>query len=328
MTIETAEILLKILLFIMVACTFGFLMKYIHDFKIVNMVVAKIKGDVFEYDRVRRVQMKKEIERKNSFISDGSQEKENTNFFTRLTTKLYQKIRMTGVSTKFPGFSETMFMMATFLIGAVLFLILSKISSSTVAFVALLFYFIVIWFCLDLIAYSRRMNVEGQLLQFTNECASASRQYSNIIDIIGSVYDQFSGAFREALEECYVEAKTQNDKALAFTHLKEKFDSVQLAFVIDNFDMCSTSTGDYYSVATDLGNTVSIFTSSHERKAATLRNAKANIVVMFILCLIILYFLGNFFTGGYDVIFRTKIGNILIIALAGIFVFGITIKAD
>lgn len=324
MNIDMIELILKILLFVFIAMGFLFLAKYAKDFKIASLLSAKIKGDILEYDRVRRLQMKEELQKKSNIIEENPKDKKQVSFIS----KLYKRIRMTGISTKFPGFSEITFIAFVLLSGVFIFAIISIFSSPLVALVATLIFLFAIWYLLDLVAYNRRMNVEGQLLQFTNACASASRQYSNIVDIIGSIYDQFTGPFRDALQECYVDAKTNNNKDLAFTHLKERFDSVQLAFVIDNFDMCSSSTGDYYTVATDLSKTVSIYSSSHERRAVTLRNAKVNILAMFVIALVIVYSLGTFFDSGLTTILHTPIGNILLVALIGVFIFGISIKAE
>lgn len=324
MNIDMIELILKVLLFVFVGMGFLFLMKYIYDFKVFHLISAKVKGDILEYDRVRREQMKEEFQRSKSILEDNSKSKTKISF----VSKLYKRIKMTGISTKFPGFSETTFVCAVLLLGILIYAVVSVISSALVAIVTTGIYLLGVWYILDLIAYNRRMNVEGQLLQFTNACASASRQYSNIVDIIGSVYDQFTGPFRDALQECYVDAKTNNNKELAFAHLKERFDSVQLAFVIDNFDMCSSSTGDYYTIATDLSKTISIYSSSHERRAVTLRNAKVNILAMFVIALVIVYSLGTFFDSGLSTILHTPIGNILLVALVGVFIFGISIKAD
>ena len=327
MNIEIVELVLKILLFISTAMIFLFLAKYAKDYKIFFLLLAKIKGDVHEYDRVRRQQMKEEIQRRESFLEKDANAKDSKREISFIS-RLYKRIRMTGISTKFPGFSEITFVGVILVLGLLIFTVMSVVSTPIVSLIAVAVYLIMVWYMLDIVAYSRKMNVEGQLLQFTNACASASRQYSNIVDIIGSVYDQFTGPFREALQECYVDAKTNNNKALAFAHLKERFDSVQLAFVIDNFDMCSSSTGDYYAIASDLSKTVSIYATSHERKAVTLRNAKINIAVMFVIALVIIYALGTFFESGLSIILQTPIGNCLLILLVGVFIFGISIKAE
>lgn len=322
MNIEIIMIALKILLFVCVGATFGFLAKYMVEYKVVSLVLAKIRGDIFEYDRVKRTQIRASLEASKSILDQTEKDKDG------VVSKLYKRIEMTGVSIKFPGFSETTFIFVALTIGIMLSAVFSVCSSPVTGGIIFVAYLVAVWYCLGLIAYMRKQNVESQLLQFTNSCASASRQYSSIIDIVGAIYDQFEGAFREALEACYVEAKTTNNQDLAFKHLKGKFDSIQLAFIIDNFVMCSASTGDYYMTATDLSKTVSIYTTSHEKKAITLRNAKIEVSVMFAIAGIIMYALGTFFESGLDVIFHTLIGNLLLVIMICIFLAGISIKAD
>ena len=323
-------IFLKILLFALVFTVFISLGIYVNKFKIFQLIAAKIKTDAFEYDRIRREQMKKDLRRRNNFLQNEDSLKldEKTSSSSSFFLKIYDKIRMTGITTKIPGFSEILFI-GTILFVTFLILFIASIVVSPIVGIgcAILFLFLV-YYVISLIVYARRINVESQLLQFTNACASASRQYSNIVDIIGSIYDQFTGAFREALEACYVEAKALNDKEKAFENMKDKFDSTQLAFVIDNFDTCSSLTGDYYSVATDLSKTVAIFTTSRDKRAVTLRNAKIHISVMFGVALIIMYSLGTFFESGLSILTGTPIGILLIVALIGIFLFGLNIKAE
>lgn len=323
---EILIICLKILLFLLVFTVFWCFLKYVRDFKVLNLLIAKIRGDAYAYDRVRREQMKMEVQRKSNLLKDNiaDADKDTSDSFF---VKLYGKIRMTGITVKFPGFSEVLFLSTVLFIAIILFIVTSLMMSPIVGLGIVGLFLFVVYYTINLIVYRRKVNVESQLLQFTNACASASRQYSNIIDIIGSIYDQFSGAFREALEACYVEAKAGNDKQRAFENMKDKFDSTQLAFVIDNFDMCSSLTGDYYSVATDLSKTVAIFTTSRDKKAVTLRNAKIQTTVMFVIALVIIYSLGSFFGGGVTFLTGTPIGVLLIIALVGVFLFGLNIKA-
>lgn len=322
MKVEIIMLVMKILLFLSIGTMFGFLAKYMVDYKVVSLIVAKVRGDILEYDRVKRAQIRASLEASKSILDQEEKQRDTP------ISKIFKRIEMTGVSIKFPGFSETTFIVMTLLVGIALFATFSIISAFLTGLIIFVAYLIAVWYCLGLITYMRKQNVDSQLLQFTNSCASASRQYSSIIDIIGAIYDQFEGAFREALEACYVEAKTTNNQELAFKHLKGKFDSTQLAFTIDNFVMCSASTGDYYMTATDLSKTVSIYATSHEKKAITLRNAKIEVSVMFVIAGVIMYALGTFFESGLDVIFHTTIGNLLLIVMVCIFLAGISIKAD
>lgn len=323
MNMDTVELILKIILFIIVAFMCGCFVKYLKDYKIISMFYTKLKGDIYAYDRIRREQMRKELERNKGVLNFSSSAKG-----IPFVSKIYRRIEMTGITLKFPAFSEMVFLIIFCITGLMIFAVVYVATSPMVGLIALVSYVVLIWYGLGIIVYGRKLGVESQLLQFTNSAASASRQYSGIIDIIGAIYDQFEGPFREALEICYVEAKTNNDNDLAFTHLKDKFDSVQLAFVIDNLVMCSASTGDYYTVATDLSKTVSIFTNSHEKKAVTLRNARINITVMFALAFLIMYGLGTFFENGFSVFLSTTVGNILCILLVFVYILGMNIRAD
>lgn len=322
--IQMIELALKITLFLVVGMGIFNLVKYFYDYRIFQATYAKFKGDVYEYDRIRRQQMKNDFESQNNIFDTTVIKDKKIPFLS----KLYRRIELTGVTLKIPAFSESLFAFIMMIIGIVISLITAHLTSKTVGAVVFVMYIFIVWYVLGIIVYYRKENVDGQLLQFTNSAASASRQYSSVVDIIGAIYDQFNGPFREALEASYVESKTTNDSDLAFKHMKDKFDSPQLAFVIDNFVMCSASTGDYYAVASDLAKTVAIYTSSHEKKAVTLRNAKINITVMFFLASLIMYSLSGFFGDGLEVLLHTTVGNILVLALVFIFVMGMNIKAD
>lgn len=322
MNYEVIELVLKVVLFLCILGMFGGFAKYLKDYKVFPLLYAKLKGDIYAYDRVRRQQMKQELEKRKGVLEEDENKK------IPIITKIYKRIEMTGISKKIPTFSELTFLICVIVVGVIIVVVLNMFTFGLVALTFLGIYTFLIWYGLGIIVYQRKLNVDSQLLQFTNSCASASRQYSNIVDIIGAIYDQFEGPFREALEACYVEAKTKNDSKTAFLHLKKSFDSLQLAFVIDNLIMCSTSTGDYYTVATDLSKTVAIYATSHEKMATTLRNAKLNISVMFIVACVIMYSLGTFFENGLSAILGTAIGLILCMILILIYIFGMSIRAE
>ena len=324
MTITLATFILKCALFLCVGTFSGCMISYIKNYHIIELVITKIKGDVLEYDRIRRQQMKKDITEDRSFLKTSNEKETKESFIS----KIYRRLEMTGITEKIPGFSELMFAILILIFAIIIFGALTIFSSIYTGIAGAAVFLIGTWYILGIIAYNRRMHVESQLLQFTNSCASASRQYSNIIDIIGSIYDQFTGSFRESLEACYVEAKTTNDSDTAFKHLTNKYDSAQFSMIIDNLIMCSSSTGDYYSTAIDLTKIITVYSSSHERKTVTLRNSKVNIVVMFVISAFIIYALSVFFDGAINMLIHTPLGNIILIAFVAVFVFGMSIKTE
>ena len=304
-----------------VFCFVVFVIKYLRDYRIFEGLYARLKGDIQAYDRVKRSQMRTHMEANaNSFIKKN--EKESA------MDKLYLMIAHTGITEAIPGFSEMGLVIMLVVIALFIFTALSITKSVVTGLLTTAVFLIIMWYILDLIAYSRKIRMEKQLLQFINTCSSASLQYSNIIDIFGAVYDQFSSPLKEGLEACYVEAKSTNDKSLALKHLKDRYDSTQFSFIIDNLEMCSSATGDYHTTAKDVSETVSIYSASHEKKRMILRNAKVNIVVMFVIMLGILYLLYMFLGSITHVMFDTLIGNIITLAMILILFYGLNIKTE
>lgn len=318
--IALATVVFMTLMFLTSFLSALFFTKYLKDYKILQGIFAKIKGNTREYDRVRRMQIKQELEENRQLYYKDKK----PSFISRL----YATIAMTGVIEKVPGFSESAFFAMVIVLAVCVFGLVSWFKGAAVGGIAAVAFFIVVWYILSLLAYNRRIKLESQLLQFINACSSASMQYSSIIDIFGATYEQFKNPLRDALEECYVEAKQMNDKERAIRHLVEKFDSTQFAFVIDNLELCSSITGDYHGIAKDISETVAIYSNSHEKKKVLLRNAKINISIMFGMCIVILYMLSLFLGGLKDVLLNTFAGNVGIILLILMLFYSMNMKAE
>lgn len=320
-TLTIVSLVFTVLILISCGVFSFFFVKYFVDYKIFQTLFAKISGNARAYDSMRRKQMRVEIEsQKDVFVRKRKSKNP--------IIKFYNNIALSGITEKVPGFSEVGFAVVIFTF-MLLILVVTSVKISLIAGLATAFVFaIIVFYSLSLLAYNRRINLEKQLLQFTNACASASMQYTNIIDIFGIIYEQFNSPLKEALERCYIEAKQTSNKELALKHLEDKFDSTQFNFVIDNMELCSAITGDYYSTARDVSNTIAIYSTSYEKKRALLRNAKANIIAMFAISMVILYLLSLFLGGIVDVIYSTTIGNLLALALILVFFYGLNMKTD
>ena len=324
MSYEAAILAAKGVMGLFVFLTVFFFVKYIRDYRVVQMLVEKLRGNAAEVDRIKRTQVKEALETSKSVIRSAEAKGKKTS----LATKVFAQIDATGVLEAVPGFSETTFIAVVLCLDGALAIAVAVARNLVVAAAVFVVVALSVWYSLTIAEYVRRTHVDSQLLQFTNACATASRQYSNIVDIVGSIYDQFTGAFRDSLQAFYIEAKATNDRDAAIEHLKSKFSSDQLAFVLDNFVLCSQSTGDYYSVAMDLSKTIAIYVASHEKKAVVLRNAKVNICVMFVICIAIVLSMEQFFSGAMDVMLNTTVGNVLLVSLGGVFFYGMSMKAE
>lgn len=318
-----AFIKLGMFIAIAIACAVAgiFFAKYLRDYKVFQFIYAKIRGRAAEADRIRRMQMREDFKKYEDIMNTDEVEKPS------LISRIYKAIQMTGVITEIPGFSETTFLILFVFVGLLIFAGFSYKVNPLAGLFAMLGYAVIGVYSLSILTYSRRIKVETQLLDFVNMVATASRQYSNLTDILGATYEGFQQPLRGAMEACYIESRQTNNADLAIQHMKAKFDSVQLAFVLDNLMLCSKETGDYTSVAQDISKTVAIYLASHEKKQALLRNAKITLTVMAILSVVIVFALGEF-VGGVSVLFSTTGGVIIAILILVLYFYGLNLKAE
>lgn len=311
----------KLLLLLTAALFVYFTLKYLRDYQIGKYLWSIITDNMSAYDKIQKAQMQQQAEDM-EFITLKREEEKN------FIDKFYDVLASAGIADVIPGFSETGFVIIVASIGLIILVTLSYLRGALIGIAGLGFFFVVVWYLLTLAAYNRKVQLEGQLLQFINACASASAQYSNLIDIFGAIYPQFKGALKKGLEACYIEAKQTNDKEMAIKHLTRKFRSEQFTFLVDNLELCSSITGDYHSVAKDLSNIISIYMGSFKKKQAALKSAKMNVTLMFGMSFVILYCLGLFLGDISDMLFHTTIGNLGLMAMVLVYFYGLNMKAE
>lgn len=294
--------------------------KWLRDYKIFQFIFAKIMRKSLALDKIRRVQMQTAFKKKSDIMA-------NSNEKPTLLQKLYRAIQMSGVVEAIPGFSENSFLVFLSIANLMLFSVVSFQKSILVGLVLTVIFNFAIYYLLEILSYRRAVSVEDQMIDFVNLIASTSRQYSNIIDIFGVIYEEFSNPFQKALEECYVEAKQNNHTEVALEHLKDKFDSNQFEFVIDNLSLCSKENGQYFSVAMDISKISGIYYASYQKKKSILRQSKMNLSLMFFLAIGILFMMSNFIGGGMIAMITSTSGIILSSLMVALYLYAMNMKA-
>lgn len=294
--------------------------KWLKDYKIFQYIFATLAGKSAELDVIRRNQMKEAFKNSSDIMS-------NSNKKPTLIEKIYRHIQMSGIMEKIPGFSETTFIVIVVVLNILVFSIMTVKSSIIVGVMLTVVLDFMVYYLLSIAIYRRAIAVENEMIDFVNLIASTSRQYSNIIDIFGVIYEKFKNPLRTALEICYVEAKQTNNTELALEHLKDKFDSNQFEFIIDNLLLCSKENGQYFSVALDLSKMSNVYFSSHQKKMTILRHAKTNLTVMFFLSLGILYMMSSFIGGGIVAMMTSTSGIVVGSLLLMLYLYAMNMKA-
>ena len=314
----TLTTIIKLSMLLTSGCFIFALFGYFRKYHIFESFYQKLKGQAEKYDETKRKQIAEELEQSHTaFVTNKKQSK---------LLKLYRVIRWTGLLENIPGFSEIGFLILIGLVDIMIFGLFFLTQGFFVALFSAIAFFACVWYILSLIAYNRKIRLESLLLQFTHDCASASKQYSSLIDIFGVIYKNTQNPLKSALKTCYMEAKQTGNNKLAIQRLKDKFDSVQFAFVIDNLETCSKATGNYYAAAEDIVSVISIYCASHEQNRVLLRNGKVNTTVMFIISIIIIFLISLFLGNVKEVLLDTSLGNILLMSLGLLYLYSLNMK--
>ena len=293
---------------------------WLRNYKIIPYIWNTIKGNTVERDKIRRQQMKEVYKDKSDIMAINDKK-------PTLIQKIYRLISMSGIPNKLPGFSETAFLVLMVIVDLVIFAGMSFQSSILAGAVVLVVFDFIVYYLMQIMIYNRAIVVEDQMIDFINLVASTSRQYSNIIDIFGSIYEKFKDPLKTALEEAYVEEKQINNLDVTLYHLKEKFDSVQFEFVIDNLLLCSKENGQYFDVAMDLSAIANVYYSSFQKKKQILRQAKINLTIMLALSIGIMIMMGQFIGGGVVAMVTSTSGIIICSIMALIYLYAMNMKA-
>lgn len=294
--------------------------KWLKDYKIFQYIFANVAGKAEELDKIRRTQMKEAFKNSSDIMSNSDKE-------PTFIEKVYKYIQMSGIIEKVPGFSETAFLVIMVVVNIVAFIAMTLKASMIVGITIVVVINFIVYYLLSIAIYRRAVAVENQMIDFVNLIASTSRQYSNIIDIFGVIYEKFKNPLRTALELCYVEAKQTNNTELALEHLKDKFDSNQFEFIIDNLLLCSKENGQYFSVALDLSKMSNVYFSSYQKKMAILRQAKINLTVMFLLSIGIIYMMSSFIGGGLVAMVTSTSGIVICSFMIMLYLYAMNMKA-
>jgi len=312
---DWATVLAVLMLITTGVFVFSFVL-YLRKYKIIQTLLSKINKSSQVHASLRREQLQRKIESRTDVE------------LPKLTfvEKIYLTIKQLGILEVLPGFNE-IHVLAIYLFLLGIFSVI--VAQNTIIFGGFIFFGLALFatkiLCSVIIA-QKREKIEEQLSLFINACEGASTIHSDLIDIIGEIYERTRPPLNRYLEECYLEAKIKNNKQLALRHLKEKTNSIQFQSIIDNLQICSNATGDYQKTIEDIREPVRITQTFRRKKQAIVKNARASILLMTGAGLIIVFISMAFLDGASDALLHKPLGNILLAIAILIMLFGITIK--
>lgn len=304
-----------------------------------KLIIAKIKGNIEEADRIRLANIKhivgvgkKSVLEKTSLqqlreelsLKEKKEDNKIITFFKTLKQKTSSLLYYSGLLDK--GFSITTIFITltiTSIVVAILFGIFFNPVSSGIAFIGV---WVLFWYVLSVIRTSKRDKLEAQMDVFINNVAQASMKYASFVDILKEVYPEVEEPLKSALQRCYVEAKQTYNDQLALKKLKENCDSKQFSFVIDCFDICSKTTNTYRKTTEDILGAITVFVKSRKQKQEIYRIGRGKTLLLGSVSVVIGTAIVNFLGGGTEYIFDTVAGNIELFSLIILFIYGATMR--
>lgn len=278
----------------------------------------RYKGNVDKLEEIRREQFL--IKQENDIFVTNRKEK--------ITDKLYNFIAKTSLTKKFPSLSVSDIMNFFFGIAIISFLILTV----NYGFLKALLYITIAIIALYCICknniYKNRFDIEKQMYDFVNACASASSITPNIVDIFGNIYQQMDAPLSGLLEECYLEARQTHDDLLALRHLRNKSDSFMFQTVIDAFGTASQMNESYQSTLDFLRPIVSNNDELVNIQLAAVRNTRIELGIMFIIGIVLVIISQYLVENALQIIISTLIGQFLIAIAIIIIIIGLTMHPN
>lgn len=180
------------------------------------------------------------------------------------------------------------------------------------------------WLVLYISAISRYKKIENQLMIFINLLQNYSKTSDDLVDIISKCGNYLEEPLKFSVLQFQWEATHTGEIETALSHLKEQLPHRKLREIIQNLDMCRRHEANYEEVINDMRVSVQHYIKSHEECNNIRKSAKANILVMMIVGIIIIRLVNGFVDGGvFKLLCSNVIGIIIIIYIAVLCVAGI-----
>lgn len=296
------------------------LIKWLIEDQVLQILGAKISGNIKEVAEIKRHALKKKIKAERQGVH-------NVKF--SFGEKVFRFIAQTGIMEAFPGANEISILAWLGMILLIIGLIIGAITGSAIdGLIVVAVIFVIVLQTGRTLIGRRKMKIDTELLPFINSCMSSSAGQADIISIFQDIYPSMDEPLRSMLEACVTEANTTNDKRKAIAHLRDRSASDEFYSVVNNLYICSETSGEYEKTIKSLSKTLIIYNNNLEKKKAIIRNARANGILLGVLGVVALIACNGFYDGFLSVVISSPIGVMLIAGMVVLSVLVMTVSPD
>jgi len=224
--------------FAIAVAVFAFnIVKYLQEHQVFRKILAKLKSDLKEQERLREEEYKKQLEQEGQFVSKSKMQ------------RLNKKLIKSGIQMSHPEITAeifTLIIVATCVIVAfVLYFTENKLMTIIIGTAITVF----LWmFTLEVLIARNQTSLEKETIKFVNLLKNFSHTEGSIAEMLGRTIPYISNPLKASVERCYYEIKTTGDTSLALQRLYDRTSYKKLQEVFDALRVCSTHNEDYEQV--------------------------------------------------------------------------------
>lgn len=303
-------IVVKVILFVIMALCFVGIAYMIRQKRVIHKALSEAYSALDTAAVKRAGSEKREI-----FMRQWAEQEEGT--VRRLLQKPESRYRYSRLFVK-TGLAFEVWFILKIASAAVIYFVLVMLSHSPLlALLGAAVYLLLFAAFEEGLAYRNYKVVDDNLLQFVNLLSNFSLMSGEITGVFHKAAAYLPDPLSSILEECYYDAQTSGDTAVALYVLADKVNHPVFKDLIRNIEVCANYTADFSVIMT---NSRKVIRNARRAQKERKSMARENLVEMVIISIALVVAMGlvNMLVGVsvFDILFHTTVGHIALILIA------------
>lgn len=289
---------------------------YLDRHNTIQKIIAKIKNDFEEQDRLKTAEYKKRFE------LEGHTDDEKTDKRRRLEQKLYDS----GIKQNVPEITPLSFMITVFLLCVVVAVVGYFVTDSilTAIICGIMAGILVVLYMEAMIAKNYR-KIEIEAIKFVNLMRNYSHIEQSVGEMFGRTIPYLEGSLRLSVEQCYYEIKSSGNLVMALENLEGRTSYTKLREFFSALKTCATHNEDYELIIDEASDALKTHVKYRDKITTIKKNNLIDLLVITAAGFLMLFAMRGLLSD-IDVfyyMFRTAIGQIIVGAIAIITILGL-----
>lgn len=302
-------VLANCIAFLLITIASFIIIKAIKDNNIISVMSQKLNDNAST----------RKTNEENIALEEGNVEKHNRMF------QLDILLEQSGIKKYIKFINAEIFLILIVFVALISFVISYIFLSSSIICIAIaVIMAAATYFCVVILADNNYRKIEKQIMTFINILENYTKTTDDIIDVFGKVYPFLEEPLSSAVQECYTEAYSTGNYRVAFQHLQVKISHERLKEILRNLEICSRHEANYDVIVEESRNSMRDYLKSKKEQRVMAQNFASELLLYTVVGGVALSFVDKLISASLmDLIFNTFIGNILVLVLAGVYIYSI-----